>query len=96
MLTDYMVTCPRPGCHWSGSLLPAGSLEVWRPAIPSTNVIVFCCPRCQTYRLRALLLLARARCVSRMPNMSSLAVIWKMAMISLIMPLISATTMFIW
>ena len=47
MLTDYMVTCPRPGCHWSGSLLPAGSLDVWRPALPSTNIIVFCCPRCQ-------------------------------------------------
>ena len=43
MLTDFMVTCPRPGCHWSGSLLPAGSLDVWRPALPGTNVIVFCC-----------------------------------------------------
>ena len=46
MLTDYMVTCPRPGCHWSGSLLPAGSLDVWRPAVPAATIIVFCCPRC--------------------------------------------------
>ena len=46
MLTDYMVTCPRPGCHWSGSLLPAGHLEDFRPAHPSAKVIAFCCPRC--------------------------------------------------
>jgi hypothetical protein len=46
MLTDYMVTCPHEGCHWSGSLLPHGNLSAWRAAVPTTRVIVFQCPRC--------------------------------------------------
>jgi hypothetical protein len=47
MLTDFMVTCPHDGCHWSGSLLPHRNREAWRTAIPTTQVIVFHCPRCQ-------------------------------------------------
>ena len=46
MLTDYMVTCPYPGCRWSGSLLPSRNREAWRAAIPTTNEVVFECPRC--------------------------------------------------
>lgn len=46
MLTDYMVTCPYVGCHWSGSLLPTGDHQVWRNAIPTTPQVVFRCPRC--------------------------------------------------
>jgi hypothetical protein len=46
MLTDYMVRCPYPGCRWSGSLLPKGNREAWRAATPTTNEVVFCCPRC--------------------------------------------------
>jgi hypothetical protein len=46
MLTDYMVTCPHTGCHWSGSLLPSQNREAFRAAIPTTRVIVFECPRC--------------------------------------------------
>ncbi len=46
MLTDYMVTCPYPGCHWSGSLLPSRNREAWRAATPTTHDIVFECPRC--------------------------------------------------
>jgi hypothetical protein len=46
MLTDYMVTCPHPGCHWSGSLLPSRNREAWRAAAPTTHHIVFECPRC--------------------------------------------------
>ncbi len=47
MLTDYMVTCPHPGCHWSGSLLPSRNREAWRAATPTTHDIVFECPRCR-------------------------------------------------
>src|SRR5262249_56654086 len=32
MLTDYMVTCPHVGCHWSGSLLPSRNREAWLSA----------------------------------------------------------------
>ena len=32
MLTDYMVTCPYPGCRWFGSLFPQGNREAWKPA----------------------------------------------------------------
>ena len=46
MLTDYMVTCPHAGCHWSGSLLPSRNRDAWRAAIPATHEIVFECPRC--------------------------------------------------
>jgi hypothetical protein len=46
MLTDYMVTCPYAGCHWSGSLLPQTNQAAWLPAAPTTQVIVFQCPRC--------------------------------------------------
>jgi hypothetical protein len=46
MLTDYMVTCPHVGCHWSGSLLPSRNREAWLSAIPQTRTIVFECPRC--------------------------------------------------
>jgi hypothetical protein len=46
MLTDYMVTCPHAGCHWSGSLLPSRNRDAWRTALPTTNHIVFRCPRC--------------------------------------------------
>lgn len=46
MLTDYMVTCPHAGCHWSGSLLPSGDRGAWRCAVPSTNTVMFRCPRC--------------------------------------------------
>jgi hypothetical protein len=41
-----MVTCPFPGCHWSGSLLPSGNREAWRYAAPATHDVVFRCPRC--------------------------------------------------
>jgi hypothetical protein len=44
MLTDYMVNCPH--CHWAGSLLPAGSRDAWKPAVPSAHTITFHCPRC--------------------------------------------------
>ena len=47
MLTDYVVTCPHPGCHWSGSLLPHQNLDAWRGATPATGAIVFLCPRCR-------------------------------------------------
>jgi len=30
MLTDYMVTCPNPRCHWSGSLLPYQNRDAWK------------------------------------------------------------------
>lgn len=46
MLTDYMVTCPHPGCHWSGSLLPQRNRDAWNAAQPTTHHIVFECPRC--------------------------------------------------
>jgi len=46
MLTDYMVTCPHDGCHWTGSLLPKANREAWRAALPTTRTIVFQCPRC--------------------------------------------------
>jgi hypothetical protein len=46
MLTDYMVICPKDGCHWSGSLLPSGNRDAWLPALPSAHVVTFCCPRC--------------------------------------------------
>ena len=46
MLTDYMVTCPHVGCHWSGSLLPSRNREAWLSAIPKTRIIIFECPRC--------------------------------------------------
>jgi hypothetical protein len=46
MLTDYMVTCPHPGCHWSGSLLPRDNWDAWLPATPTTHDIVFECPQC--------------------------------------------------
>ncbi len=46
MVTDYMVTCPHPGCHWSGSLLPHQNLDAWRAATPTTHTVVFECPRC--------------------------------------------------
>jgi hypothetical protein len=46
MLTDYVVTCPRAGCHWSGSLLPSADREAWRAAIPATHTVLFRCPRC--------------------------------------------------
>ena len=47
MLTDYVVTCPHAGCHWSGRLLPARNRDAWRSAVPATNTIIFRCPRCQ-------------------------------------------------
>jgi hypothetical protein len=46
MLTDYMVTCPHSGCHWSGSLLPKSNRDAWKTALPTTHSIVFQCPRC--------------------------------------------------
>ena len=46
MLTDYMVTCPHAGCHWSGSLLPSRNRDAWLAATPATHEIVFECPRC--------------------------------------------------
>ena len=46
MLTDYTVTCPHPGCHRPGSLLPHQDLDAWRPATPTTRDVVFECPRC--------------------------------------------------
>jgi hypothetical protein len=46
MLTDYMVTCPHPGCHWSGSLLPSRNRDAWRSALPTTHDVTFVCPRC--------------------------------------------------
>ena len=46
MLTDYMVTCPHTGCHWTGSLLPKANLDAWKTALPTTHDIVFACPRC--------------------------------------------------
>jgi len=46
MLTSYLVTCPHPGCHWFGSLLPHDHLEAWRSAIPTTREVAFQCPRC--------------------------------------------------
>src|SRR5262249_29738046 len=47
MLTDYMVTCPHVGCHWSGSLLPSRNREAWLSAIPKPGTTVLECPRCQ-------------------------------------------------
>jgi hypothetical protein len=53
MLTDYMVHCPHPGCHWSGSLLPKQNREAWRTATPATREALFECPRChQEWRAR--------------------------------------------
>ncbi len=46
MLTDYMVTCPQAGCHWSGSLLPTGDRDAYRCAVPSIHTVMFRCPRC--------------------------------------------------
>jgi hypothetical protein len=46
MLTDYMVSCPLPGCGWSGSLLPSQNREAWRNAAPTTHEVLFRCPRC--------------------------------------------------
>lgn len=46
MLTDYMVTCPHAGCHWSGSLLPYRNREAWLCAAPATHDVSFRCPRC--------------------------------------------------
>jgi hypothetical protein len=46
MLTDYMVTCPHTGCHWTGSLLPKANRDAWKTALPTTHDIVFECPRC--------------------------------------------------
>ena len=47
MLTSYWVTCPRPGCHWSGDLLPRDDKRVWSAAVPSKKVVTFFCPQCQ-------------------------------------------------
>jgi hypothetical protein len=47
MLTDYMVTCPNPRCHWSGSLLPHQNRDAWKSALPATEVIQFRCPQCR-------------------------------------------------
>ena len=47
MLTDYMVTCPNPRCHWSGSLLPCQNRDAWKSALPATEVILFRCPQCR-------------------------------------------------
>ncbi len=46
MLTDYMVTCPHTGCHWTGSLLPKANRDAWKTALPTTHDILFECPRC--------------------------------------------------
>ena len=46
MLTDYMVTCPHDGCHWTGSLLPQANRDAWLPALPTTRSVAFQCPRC--------------------------------------------------
>ncbi len=46
MLTDYMVTCPHAGCHWTGSLLPSNNHNAWRTAVPTTHIVSFRCPRC--------------------------------------------------
>jgi hypothetical protein len=46
MLTDYMVTCPYSGCHWSGSLLPSRNRDAWKAAAPTTHDVLFQCPRC--------------------------------------------------
>jgi hypothetical protein len=46
MLTDYLVTCPYPDCHWFGSLFPQGNPEAWKPALPTCHEVVFECPRC--------------------------------------------------
>ena len=46
MLTDYMVTCPHVGCHWTGSLLPKTNRDAWRTALPTTVETTFECPRC--------------------------------------------------
>jgi hypothetical protein len=46
MLTDYMVTCPSPRCHWSGSLLPEKNRDAWRSALPATQIVLFRCPKC--------------------------------------------------
>jgi hypothetical protein len=47
MLTDYMVSCPYPGCRWSGSLLPSRNRDAWLSATPTTREVVFQCPRCR-------------------------------------------------
>jgi hypothetical protein len=47
MLTSYWVTCPRPGCHWSGDLLPRDDKHVWDAAVPTKPLVTFLCPRCQ-------------------------------------------------
>jgi hypothetical protein len=46
MLTDYSVTCPSPGCRWSGCLFPSGDRQAWQGAIPTVKTVVFKCPRC--------------------------------------------------
>jgi hypothetical protein len=46
MLTDYMVTCPHVGCHWTGSLLPKTNRDAWRNALPTILLTSFECPRC--------------------------------------------------
>ncbi len=47
MLTDYMVTCPHTGCHWTGILLPKDNRDACNFVRPTTNEIVFECPRCR-------------------------------------------------
>jgi hypothetical protein len=47
MLTSYTVSCPHPGCHWSGSLLPQTDTQVFLPARPTVPTIVFQCPHCE-------------------------------------------------
>ena len=47
MLTSYLVKCPHPGCNWSGSLLPQGDTRLFQGALPTANLVVFQCPRCE-------------------------------------------------
>lgn len=63
-----------------------------RSAVPESLSMRMCF---RTYRLRAWLrwAWAMARCVSRMPNMTSLAMICIIAMVSFTTPLMMATTM---
>jgi hypothetical protein len=47
MMTSYWLTCPFPGCRWSGDLLPRNDRHFWDGAVPSTKEVAFVCPQCQ-------------------------------------------------
>ncbi len=46
MLTSYLVKCPHASCDWFGSLLPSQNTDSWRGSIPTVNIAVFDCPKC--------------------------------------------------